>query len=95
MNLVWSPQAIQDLDDLYAYISQDDPAAAKELAARIVSLIETRLPSMPHLGKPGRVDGTRELVVAGTPFIVPYRVEDREIRILRVYHASRRWPSTL
>ena len=95
MNLVWAPQALRDINDLYAYISQDDPAAAKKVAARIVSLVETRLPSMPHLGKPGRVDGTRELAVTGTPFIVPYRVEDQEIRVLRVYHAARRWPSTL
>jgi toxin ParE1/3/4 len=46
----------------------------------------------PSLGRPGRVLGTRELVVSGTPYILPYRVDDDGVEVLRVYHAARQWP---
>jgi toxin ParE1/3/4 len=49
----------------------------------------------PKLGAPGRVPGTRELVIPKTPYIVPYRVRHSTIEIVRVYHASRRWPDRL
>ena len=95
MKLVWSPQSLQDLAAVHTFIAQDDPKAAREVAARIVSLVEEKLPPHPYLGRPGRVAGTRELVVPGTPFIVPYRVKEESIEIARVYHAARRWPSAL
>ncbi len=46
----------------------------------------------PHVGRAGRVLGTRELVIANTPFIIPYRVAENTIQILRVLHDKRRWP---
>ena len=46
------------------------------------------------MGRPGRVPGTRELVIPGTPYIVPYRVQGEAIQILRVYHSARRWPES-
>ena len=91
MKLVWSPQARHDLVDVYSCIFRDDPVAARAVIERIISLIE-KLPDTPHLGRPGRVQGTRELVVSGTPFIVPYRGGARTLQIVRVYHAARRWP---
>jgi toxin ParE1/3/4 len=42
----------------------------------------------------GRVPGTRELVIPGTPYIVPYRVRANAVEILRVFHAARKWPKT-
>ena len=59
------------------------------------SAVETRLVMHPEIGRPGRVPGTRELVVPRTPFIIPYRVKDNAVQILRVYHAARKWPSEL
>lgn len=94
MKIVWSRQAADDLAEAHGYISRDDPGAANAAIRRIVTLVETRLPATPHMGRPGRVAGTRELVVPGTPFIVPYRVRGRQIEIVRVYHAARRWPSS-
>jgi toxin ParE1/3/4 len=47
------------------------------------------------MGRPGRVPGTRELVIPKTPFIVPYRLQRKVIQILRVYHGARRWPESL
>jgi toxin ParE1/3/4 len=92
---VWSPAAIGDLSALRAYIDQDNPAAARRVVLRIIEAVETLLPQSPGIGRPGRVPGTRELVVPGTPFIVPYRVEGSTIHVLRVYHGARRWPVRL
>ena len=72
MTPVWSPEAIDDLAALRAYIEQDDPAAAKRVALHIVQNVETLLPKSPEMGRPGRVPGTREFVIPRTPFIVPY-----------------------
>ena len=92
MKLVWSPEALEDLKDLHAYIARDDPAAATKVVRRVVSLVAERLPDNPASGRPGRVPGTRELVITRTPFLVPYRVGPDRIEILRVYHAARLWP---
>ena len=94
MNIVWSPEAIQDLISLRAYIAEDSPAGARRIVLRILHDIEYLLPDNPHIGRPGRVPGTRELVIPRTPYIVPYRVQGEVIQILRVYHGARRWPDS-
>ena len=95
MNIVWSPEAIEDLALLRAYIAEDDPAAAPRVVLHIIRSIEQLLPDNPQIGRAGRVPGTRELVIARTPYIVPYRVRRTTIQILRVYHGARRWPDSL
>jgi toxin ParE1/3/4 len=95
MNLSWMPQALSDLGALHAYIAERDPAAARKMVQRIHTLVGNLLPANPHAGRPGRVEGTRELVIPGTPFLVPYRVMTGEIQILRVYHHARMWPDRL
>ena len=92
MNIVWSPEAIQDLISLRAYIAEESPAGARRIVSRILHDVEHLLPDNPHMGRPGRVPGTRELVIPRTPYIVPYRVQRGTIEILRVYHGARRWP---
>jgi toxin ParE1/3/4 len=67
-------------------------AAAQRVALHIVHNVETLLAKTPEMGRPGRVPGTRELVIPRTPFIVPYRLQGNTIQILRVYHGARRWP---
>jgi toxin ParE1/3/4 len=82
---------LRDLDEVEAYIARDNPTAAAETVlgiARAVSLLQEQ----PGLGRAGRVPGTRELVIPDSPYIVPYRVKDNIVQVLRVYHASRRWP---
>ena len=92
MTLIWSPAAQQDLRDIRAFISQDNPGSAKTIVARIVALVREQLPANPEIGRMGRVAGNRELVISNTPFVVPYRIRDEHIDILRVYHAARMWP---
>ena len=92
MNIEWSPEAIEDLNSLRAFIAQDKPSAARAVVLHILQTIEQLVPNNPHMGRPGRVPGTRELVIPSTPFIVPYRLRGDTIQILRVYHGARRWP---
>lgn len=95
MNILWSPEAIEDLNSLRAYIAQDNPSAARSVALHIIHSIEQLLQDNPQMGRPGRVPGTRELVIPKTPFIVPYRVQRNVAQILRIYHGARRWPESL
>jgi toxin ParE1/3/4 len=92
VNIVWSPEAIEDLTSLRAYIGVEDPEAARRLAMRIVDAIETLISQNPEIGRHGRVPGTRELAIARTSHITPYRVKDDAIEVLRILHGARRWP---
>ncbi len=92
MKISWSSQALEDLAHLQAYIAKDSPAAAQRVALKIIMDVELLLPNHPALGRPGRIAGTRELVISKTPYIVPYRISNGVLQILRVYHGSRRWP---
>ena len=92
MTVIWADVAIADLIALHAYISNDNPAAAEAMIRRVVDLVERQLPHMPESGRPGRVPKTRELVISGSPYFVPYQVVGDTIAILRVIHGARRWP---
>jgi toxin ParE1/3/4 len=87
MRIIWSKTAIANLEEIRQYIEHDQPAAARRVAQRILASVE-RLARQPSLGRPGREPDTRELVVAGTPYIVPYRVQRDRVAILAVLHAS-------
>lgn len=92
MKLLWLSLAVDDLQELREYIARDNPEAARDTASRIleaVSILEKR----PAIGRPGRVTGTRELIVGGTPYIIPYRARGNVVEVLRVLHAARKWPS--
>jgi toxin ParE1/3/4 len=96
--LVWTaPDGIERarMRSLRAHIAEDNPAAAKRVALHILHCVEGLLAQHPKLGAPGRVPGTRELVIPKTPYIVPYRVRGSRIEIARVYHSARRWPDRL
>jgi toxin ParE1/3/4 len=82
------------LDDVEAYIAQDNPEAAIRMVLKIIRSVE-QLADSPGLGRPGRIPGTRELVVSGTPFLVPYRVRGEFIEILAVLHGAMKWPTGL
>jgi toxin ParE1/3/4 len=84
-------KALRNLDDEAGYIAADSLTAAQLVVQRVLDAV-SMLPEQPGLGRPGRVPGTRELVVLQTPYIVPYRVRGQVIEILRVFHTSRRLP---
>jgi toxin ParE1/3/4 len=88
----WLRAAINNLDALAEYIARDNLSAAERTVATIRSAVEN-LERTPSSGRPGRISGTRELVVSGTPYIVPYRVRSDVVQLIRVFHAARKWPS--
>ncbi|MET0208962.1 MAG: type II toxin-antitoxin system RelE/ParE family toxin [Burkholderiaceae bacterium] len=92
MRVRWLAVALRNLDDEASYIAQDDPATAQRIVMRVFEAV-ARLRDQPMLGRPGRIDGTRELLVSRTRYVVPYRVRDETIEVLRVFHTSRRMPA--
>ena len=87
MRVRWLRRALRNLDEEADYIARDDPQAAAQVVERIAASVDL-LASQPALGRPGRVPGIRELIVTGTPYIVPYRVRDDTVEILRVIRSS-------
>ena len=94
MTIVWSARALRHLAGLRDFIARDRPSAAQEIAVAILSSVDL-LAEQPALGRPGRVPGTRELVVPGTPYLVPYRVRGDRLEVIAVFHGRQRWPDKL
>ena len=92
MRLVWRPMALADRDTIMDYIAQDNPAAAIELDDEFEAKAE-QARQRPTLYQPGRVRGTREIVVRPN-YVMVYRIEDDgdTLAVLRVLHAVRQWP---
>lgn len=91
MRVRWLRTAIRNLDDEATYIAQENPRAAAEMFVYVKAKVDA-LGDFPVLGRPGRVLGTRELVIDRYPLIVPYRVVGDELQVLRVFHTSRKPP---
>ena len=94
LRVSWLRRALRSLEAEAAYLAERNPAAAAQFVARIGDATD-RLALAPGMGRPGRVDGTREWVVSGTQYIIPYRVRDDRLEVLHVLHSSRRWPKRL
>ncbi len=94
MQIKWFKDAVADIVEIRGYIARDKPDAARNAARRIKSEVD-RLREYPGMGKPGRVEGTRELIISGFPYIIPYRVKNNIIEILRVLHGAMQWPEEI
>ncbi len=93
MIVAWTRPAARDLELIGDYIARENPRAADRVVRRIRDRARD-LTDYPLLGRTGRVENTRELVVPATPFIVVYRVDDDRVEILAVFHSARRWPDS-
>ena len=94
MKIKWVSLALEDLNAVGEFIAMDKPEAAGRIIGRIWEAIQL-LAEHPDAGRAGRVPGTRELIISNTPFIIPYRVVDDTVQILRVLHGKRKWPRQL
>ena len=90
MNLIWAPQSLEDRKQIYAFIFEHDSHAANVLDDLFNSQANQLL-TFPEMGKPGRVAGTRELVVH-KHYLLVYTCSPDEIRIVTVLHTSRQYP---
>ena len=91
MRIRWTGSALADLEAIGDFIALDNAVAAQRMVVGLVASVDA-LRDHPNLGRPGRLTGTRELVVSGTPYVVPYRVQGDDVQILAVFHGARRWP---
>jgi toxin ParE1/3/4 len=97
MRVRWADPAQTDLFEILDYIARDNPAAAERVERRLVDAVAS-LAEQPRRGRPGRVEGTRELVIPRLPYIVIYKIVERplqpisEIAVMRVLHGARQWP---
>lgn len=94
MRVEWLRTALANLNAEAEFIAQNNPAAAVRVVNVILQSVN-QLKKFPALGRPGRVPGTRELVIHRTPYLIPYRVRKGTIEILRIFHGARRWPEKL
>jgi len=92
MKIVWSRRAVRHLVALRQFISRDSASYAEAVSVRILDAVEL-LATQPSMGRPGRVLGTRELVVPDTPFVIPYRVRDNRLELIAVFHGRQKWPT--
>jgi len=85
---------MEHLAHLRSHIARDHPGAANRIADALLGAVE-RLADLPNLGRPGRIAGTRELVVPGTPYLVAYRVRGDRLEVIAVFHGHQKWPRRL
>ena len=95
LKLLWTRPALSDLRALHADTARDNERTANAMIARIVDRAERQLLRLLESGRPGRIPKTRELVISGTPYVLPYRIVGDTIHILRVFDSARRWPDEL
>ena len=91
MRVRWTTPAADDLYSIVQHIQRDNPEAAADVAESLYDGCGN-LRKFPHLGRKGRIEGTRELVFSGLPYIVVYRIQDQIVEIMRVYHGAQDWP---
>jgi toxin ParE1/3/4 len=91
LSIRWLPQAQRNRLEQLDYIAQDNPLAAISQDEEIERQINMLL-AHPKMGRPGRVTGTRELVISSTPFVVIYRLQGQSIDVLRLLHSAQQWP---
>jgi toxin ParE1/3/4 len=91
MRLRWTTPATQDLYNIIRHIQRDNPDAAAKAADTLYQGC-SKLLDFPRQGRRGRIEGTRELVFPGLPYIAVYRIQDQNLEIVRIYHGAQDWP---
>ena len=94
MKIVWSRRAIRHLAAIREFIAEDNPSSAAAIAAQIIDSVEL-LAAHPQLGRAGRIPGTRELVIAGTRYVIRYRIRRDKLDLIAVFHGRQKWPDRL
>jgi toxin ParE1/3/4 len=92
--LRWTKRSLRRLEEISDYIAKDSPAAADRVTDRLRAATQILI-AHPAIGRVGRISGTRELVVADLPYVIPYRVTETSVEILSIIHTSQRWPEKL
>lgn len=91
MQVKWLKWALRNLEQARNYVFQDNPTAAQELIIKIQNAAN-QLQKYPFMGKNGRVECTKELIISNSPYILIYRVKEESVEVLRILHTSKRYP---
>ena len=93
MRVRWTTDAADDLERICDYIAESRPESARRVAHSVVERI-SELQSFPRIGRPGRVEGTREIAFPRLPYVAVYEILDAqdEVRVLRILHGAQQWP---
>lgn len=91
MRVRWTTDAADDLERICDYIAEAQPDSARLVAQEIVQGVGA-LETFPNRGRPGRVEGTRELALVPLPFVAVYEVHQKDVRVLRILHGAQQWP---
>jgi toxin ParE1/3/4 len=89
----WTMPAANQLRTIFDHIADDNPPAAARTVRRIRETV-LRTARMPYAGREGRVAGTREILVTGTPYLVAYRILENMIHVLAILHGAQEWPES-
>jgi toxin ParE1/3/4 len=92
VNIRWTTKAIHNLEMIEQYIAAENPQAAITTIDKIINAVEL-IADHPAAGRPGRVIGTRELIITGTPYLIPYRVKQQQVEIIRILYGAMIWPT--
>lgn len=92
MRIDWSNSALHELQEISEYIELDRGIKTANQVSQTIFEAVQELARLPNLGRQGRVEGTRELVVVPTPYIVVYRLIGGRILVLNIKHGAQRWP---
>lgn len=91
MQLRWTQEAATDLERIADYLLEHAPERAEPLIRALYDAPATLL-TFPERGRPGRKEGTRELVLSPLPYLLVYGVRDDVIFIVRILHGAQQWP---
>lgn len=92
MEIIWTKKSQRALNVIYEYISAENEILAKEITACILKTVKTTICNYKHIGKAGRVMGTREYVFSQYPYIIIYAVKNNCLYIVNILHTSMKYP---
>ena len=88
MRIRWTPAAAADLEHISTYLKDHHPHYREPTMRKVYDAVHS-LKQWPNRGRVGREDGTRELLVPPLPYVAVYRIKERSVEVLRIYHAAR------
>ena len=91
MHLRWTEAAAVDLERIADYLFEQTPLHASRIVNEIYDA-PTKLLGFPAMGRPGRAEGTRELILAPLPYLIVYSASNDTVHIVRILHGAQKWP---
>lgn len=88
MKLEWTRAALADLRQILDFVAQDNPQAARTLAARVRQTAE-HLTQHPFIGRRGDLEGSRELMLHRN-YLLTYRVSSEAVEILQIWRVAQK-----